>query len=99
MPLATFREKYSEIAPNPRNLAAGSLRQKTLKSGTGKAEDLIFLAYGAKFPEGEDRHPDSRNPPNFTYDSEIISWLESVGIEVAGNHLSLIHISEPTRPY
>jgi len=88
MPLATFREKYSDIAPNPRNLAAGSLRQKTLKSGTGKAEDLIFLAYGAKFPEGEDRHPDSLINPNFTYDSEIISWLESVGIEVAGNHIA-----------
>ena len=88
MPLATFREKYSDIAPNPRNLAAGSLRQKTLKSGTGKAEDLIFLAYGAKFPEGDNRHPDSKNPPNFTYDSEIISWLESVGIEVAGNHIA-----------
>ena len=88
MPLATFREKYSEIAPNPRNLAAGSLRQKTLKSGTGKAEDLIFLAYGAKFPESDNRHPDSQIPPNFTYDSEIISWLQSVGIEVAGNHIA-----------
>ncbi|MFL2963062.1 MAG: NAD-dependent DNA ligase LigA [Candidatus Thalassarchaeaceae archaeon] len=88
MPLATFREKYSEIAPNPRNLAAGSLRQKTLKSGTGKAEDLIFLAYGAKFPESNNRHPDSQIPPNFTYDSEIISWLQSVGIEVAGNHIA-----------
>ena len=88
MPLAIFREKYSEIAPNPRNLAAGSLRQKTLKSGTGKAEDLIFLAYGAKFPEGNNRHPNSQIPPNFTYDSEIISWLQSVGIEVAGNHIA-----------
>ena len=29
MPLDVFREKYASIAPNPRNLAAGSLRQKT----------------------------------------------------------------------
>ena len=27
MPLETFRESYAEVAPNPRNLAAGSLRE------------------------------------------------------------------------
>ena len=96
MPLATFREKYSDIAPNPRNLAAGSLRQKTLESGIGKAEDLIFLAYSAEFPEGSDRHPDSKNPPKFTYDSEIISWLENIGIQVAGNNVVTGHDDEST---
>jgi DNA ligase (NAD+) len=43
MPLSIFREKYSSIAPNPRNLAAGCLRQKSLQAGKAKAEDLIVL--------------------------------------------------------
>ncbi|MBT3642089.1 MAG: NAD-dependent DNA ligase LigA [Euryarchaeota archaeon] len=88
MPLEIFRKKYSKIAPNPRNLAAGSLRQKTIESGKGKPEDLIFLAYSAEFPSREYRHPDSPKPPKFIYDSEIINWLISIGIEVAGKHLA-----------
>ena len=88
MPLEIFRKKYSKIAPNPRNLAAGSLRQKTIESGKGKPEDLIFLAYSAEFPSREHRHPDSPKPPKFIYDSEIINWLISIGIEVAGKHLA-----------
>ncbi len=88
MPLATFREKYAEIAPNPRNLAAGSLRQKHAEAGKGRAEDLVFLAYGAEFPAGASRHPDSPEPPAFEYDSEVISWLQSIGVEVAGNEVT-----------
>tara|TARA_B100000676_G_scaffold312385_1_gene386324 strand:+ start:1650 stop:3761 length:2112 start_codon:yes stop_codon:yes gene_type:complete len=87
MPLATFEEKYSDIAPNPRNLAAGSLRQKSVDAGKGRAEDLAFLAYGLEFPSELTRHPDSPSPPSFVYDSEIISWLTSIGIEVAGNEV------------
>ena len=85
MPLATFRDSYAEVAPNPRNLAAGSLRQKHAEAGKGRAEDLVFLAYGAEFPTGDSRHPDSPEAPVFEYDSEIISWLQGAGIEVAGN--------------
>ena len=85
MPLAVFREKYSEVAPNPRNLAAGSLRQKYADAGKGSPEDLIFLAYSVEFPSGSDRHPDSPSPPDFSLDSEAISWIEEMGIEVAGN--------------
>ena len=87
MPLAIFRDSYAEVAPNPRNLAAGSLRQKHPEAGKGRAEDLVFLAYGAEFPSGGSRHPDSPEPPVFEYDSEIISWLQGVGIEVAGNEV------------
>ena len=87
MPLAIFRDSYAEVAPNPRNLAAGSLRQKHAEAGKGRAEDLVFLAYGAEFPSGGSRHPDSPEPPAFEYDSEIISWLQGVGIEVAGNEV------------
>jgi len=87
MPLATFRNNYAEVAPNPRNLAAGSLRQKHAETGKGRAEDLVFLAYGAEFPAGDSRHPDSPEPPVFEYDSEIISWLQGTGIEVAGNEV------------
>jgi len=87
MPLQTFRESYAEVAPNPRNLAAGSLRQKHVEAGKGRAEDLVFRAYGAEFPAIGSRHPDSPEPPVFEYDSEIISWLQKEGIEVAGNEV------------
>ena len=85
MPLAIFEEKYSSIAPNPRNLAAGCLRQKTRESGKAKPEDLIFLAYDVKFPDKDNKHPDSPNPPNFVFDSESIEWLSNIGIQIAGN--------------
>jgi len=87
MPLQVFREKYSEVAPNPRNLAAGALRQKYADAGKGSPRDLQFLAYGVEFPSDKDRHPDSPEPPNFKLDSEIISWIGEMGIQVAGNHV------------
>ena len=82
-----FEEKYSDIAPNPRNLAAGSLRQKSIDAGKGRAEDLAFFAYGVEFPSGNSKHPDSPYQPGFKYDSEAISWLSSMGIQVAGNEI------------
>ncbi|MFL2493263.1 MAG: NAD-dependent DNA ligase LigA [Candidatus Thalassarchaeum sp.] len=87
MPLETFKHSYSDIAPNPRNLAAGSLRQKHAEAGKGRAEDLMFLAYGAEFPEGDSKHPDSPDSPAFEFDSESITWLQEIGIEVAGNEV------------
>jgi DNA ligase (NAD+) len=87
MPLQLFREKYSEVAPNPRNLAAGALRQKYLDAGKGRPEDLQFLAYGVEFPSGRDRHPESPDPPVFNLDSEAISWISELGIEAAGNNV------------
>ncbi|MBK70480.1 MAG: hypothetical protein CMB53_03695 [Euryarchaeota archaeon] len=87
MPLEIFNRKYSEIAPNPRNLAAGSLRQKHIDAGKGRAEDLEFLAYGVEFPSESTRHPDSPEPPPFAFDSDVISWLESIGIKAAGNEV------------
>ena len=73
MPLATFEQKYREVSPNPRNLCSGALRQK---HGDGKAEasDLVFWAYDVKFPN---------ESPNATNDSELLSWLQKVGIEPA----------------
>ena len=85
MPLSTFYEKYSSIAPNPRNLAAGCLRQKTKDSGKAKPEDLIFLAYDVKFPDSNSRHPDSPTPPAFIFDSDSNDWLSTIGIQIAGN--------------
>ena len=85
MPLSVFREKYSSVAPNPRNLAAGCLRQKTKESGKAKPEDLIFLAYDVRFPGLDSKHPDSPMPPSFNYDSDSNEWLSSNGIQIAGN--------------
>tara|TARA_B100000945_G_scaffold321537_1_gene336749 strand:- start:7281 stop:9392 length:2112 start_codon:yes stop_codon:yes gene_type:complete len=85
MPLRVFRDKYSEVAPNPRNLAAGALRQKYADAGKGSPEDLQFLAYGVEFPSGQHRHPESPEPPDFKLDSEVITWIGEMGIEVAGN--------------
>ena len=85
MPLSIFQKKYSSVAPNPRNLAAGCLRQKTKESGKAKPEDLIFLAYDVKFPDLDSKHPDSPAPPNFNYDSDSNEWLSTNGIQIAGN--------------
>ena len=85
MPLSVFRKKYSSVAPNPRNLAAGCLRQKTKESGKAKPEDLIFLAYDVRFPGLDSKHPDSPMPPSFNYDSDSNEWLSSNGIKIAGN--------------
>jgi len=73
MPLAKFEEKYREISPNPRNLAAGALRQK---HGDGKADarDLIFQAYDVKFP---------KTSPDTNRDSDLLSWLSKAGIAPA----------------
>ena len=71
---STFEERYAEVSPNPRNLAAGALRQKKAE-GKANASDLVFLAYDAKFPDELSRHPDSSPPPAANNDSEILSWL------------------------
>jgi len=83
MPLATFTEKYAESAPNPRNLAAGALRQKHLEQGKADAADLLFYAYDVRFPPPESRHPDSQPPPVTGLDSELLKWLSEVGISPA----------------
>ncbi|MEJ6563174.1 MAG: NAD-dependent DNA ligase LigA [Euryarchaeota archaeon] len=78
-----FLQKYREVSPNPRNLAAGALRQKR-GEGKAKAEDLVFQAYDAKFPTEDNRHPDSTPPPNDAFDSDRLLWLrDTAGIEPA----------------
>ena len=72
-----FDSKYSEVSPNPRNLASGALRQKRAE-GKANASDLVFQAYDAKFPASNDRHPDSIEPPSEEYDSELLEWLSEV---------------------
>tara|TARA_B100001123_G_scaffold450516_1_gene621691 strand:+ start:4379 stop:6406 length:2028 start_codon:yes stop_codon:yes gene_type:complete len=73
MPLEIFEKKYRDISPNPRNLCSGALRQK---HGEGKAaaSDLVFCAYDVKFV--------NERPPS-SNDSELLSWLQKVGIEPA----------------
>ena len=83
MHLDIFREKYAEIAPNPRNLAAGSLRQKNIEAGKGDASDLMFYAYDVLFVPNSEKHPDSPAALDFENDSESIVWLRSVGITPA----------------
>ena len=82
-----FEAKYRDISPNPRNLAAGALRQKRAE-GKAKAEDLVFQAYDAKFPDANNRHPESITPQDFKQDSEVLLWLrETAGIEPAAWHV------------
>jgi len=80
---SVFEERYRNISPNPRNLAAGALRQKKA-DGKADASDLVFLAYDAKFPSESTRHPDSKAPPSDPFDSLLLEWLRNVaGIEPA----------------
>ena len=80
---SVFEEKYRDISPNPRNLAAGALRQKKA-DGKADASDLVFLAYDAKFPSDVHRHPDSEAPPIQSLDSLILEWLSNMaGVEPA----------------
>ena len=83
MHLEVFREKYADIAPNPRNLAAGSLRQKNIDAGKGDASDLAFHAYDVLFVPNGENHPDSPDALQFVNDSEAIAWLREVGITPA----------------
>ena len=75
MPLAVFEAKYRETSPNPRNLAAGALRQKHT-DGKADASDLVFQAYDAKLPTGEHRHPDSQTVPDMDNDTDMLVWME-----------------------
>ena len=83
MSLSTFEEKYREVSPNPRNLAAGALRQKNLEAGKADAADLVFQAYDVRFPSKEVRHPNAVEPPHEENDSMLLEWLQKTGIEVA----------------
>ena len=83
MHLDVFRKKYADIAPNPRNLAAGSLRQKNIEAGKGDASDLSFHAYGVLFVPNDEKHPDSPDALQFENDSQSIAWLRENGITPA----------------
>ncbi len=83
MHLDVFREKYADIATNPRNLAAGSLRQKNIDAGKGDASDLAFHAYGVLFVPNDEKHPDSPDALQFENDSQSIAWLRENGITPA----------------
>jgi len=83
MHLDVFRKKYADIAPNPRNLAAGSLRQKNIEAGKGDASDLAFHAYGVLFVPNDEKHPDSPDALQFENDSQSIAWLRENGITPA----------------
>ena len=77
MPLSVFESTYKDVSPNPRNLAAGALRQKHA-DGKADASDLVFQAYDAKVPLGEHRHPDSEPVPEMENDTDMLVWLEDV---------------------
>ncbi|DAC55096.1 MAG TPA: DNA ligase (NAD(+)) LigA [Candidatus Poseidoniales archaeon] len=75
MPLSVFESKYKDVSPNPRNLAAGALRQKHA-DGKADASDLVFQAYDAKLPQGDDRHPNSDPVPDMVNDTDLLVWME-----------------------
>lgn len=82
MPLAVFEAKYRDVSPNPRNLAAGALRQKH-DVGKADASDLVFHAYDVRFLPAEEQHPNSSAPPDDDDDDALLVWLEKAGIRPA----------------
>ena len=82
MPLEVFEAKYREVSPNPRNLAAGALRQKH-DVGKADASDLVFHAYDVRFLPPEEQHPESAAPPSDDEDDALLVWLEAAGIRPA----------------
>ena len=82
MPLAVFDAKYREVSPNPRNLAAGALRQKH-EVGKADASDLVFHAYDVRFLPQQERHPESTAPPEADEDDALLIWLDGAGIRPA----------------
>ena len=82
MPLEVFDAKYREVSPNPRNLAAGALRQKH-DVGKADASDLVFHAYDVRFLPPDERHPESTAPPQDDEDDVLLVWLEDAGIRPA----------------
>ena len=75
MPLDVFEAKYRDVSPNPRNLAAGALRQKH-DVGKADAADLVFHAYDVQFLPTDERHPDAVPPPASDGDEALLTWLE-----------------------
>ncbi|MEC7461155.1 MAG: hypothetical protein VX891_03620, partial [Candidatus Thermoplasmatota archaeon] len=82
MPLAVFEAKYRDVSPNPRNLAAGALRQKH-DVGKADAGDLVFHAYDVRFLPPDEQHPDSAAPPEDDDDDALLLWLKDAGIRPA----------------
>ena len=82
MPLAVFEAKYRDVSPNPRNLAAGALRQKH-DVGKADASDLVFHAYDVRFLPPAEQHPDSETPPEDDDDDALLVWLKDAGIRPA----------------
>ena len=82
MPLAVFEAKYRDVSPNPRNLAAGALRQKH-DVGKADASDLVFHAYDVRFLPPDEQHPDSAAPPEDDDDDALLVWLKDAGIRPA----------------
>ena len=82
MPLNVFREKYADRSPNPRNLAAGAIRQQH-GDGIAQPDDLVFHTFDASFFPENEQSADSATPPDISHDSEIIPWLETIGFSPA----------------
>ncbi len=82
MPLSIFREKYADQSPNPRNLAAGAIRQQH-GDGIAQPDDLVFHTFDASFFPNDERSVNSATPPSFSHDSEIIPWLGTLGFSPA----------------
>ena len=96
-----------------RLLARQGANVLVLESGEGpehqrKAEGL--RAEGIAVELGKPLTPDSFEPllatcervivsPGIRWDHPTLDWLRDQGIPTNGEILSLIHISEPTRPY
>lgn len=84
-----FEEKYSSEYANPRNTAAGKVREK--KNGGQDCANLRFLAYDALIPG------DQPSIPNIM--EELFNWLVSCGFEVPHEHAKCSSIDEVREKY